>query len=138
MLNIPYKRLINISYNYLDSKYLDIIDNNIEILKGIARIESFFMQKNDLENSAQILVDGATFNIDLKGVINIALELERLNKDLSKLKNDIFIIDSKLVNKNFIERAPKEVIDEQKSRKLEIESFVERLNLAINRLENKI
>ena len=138
MLNIPYKTLINISYNYLDSKYLDIIDNNIEILKGIARIESFFMQKNDLENSAQILVDGATFNIDLKGVINIALELERLNKDLSKLKNDIFIIDSKLVNKNFIERAPKEVIDEQKSRKLEIESFVERLNLAINRLENKI
>jgi valyl-tRNA synthetase len=96
------------------------------------------MKKNDLENSAQILVDGATFNIDLKGVINIDLELERLNKDLSKLKNDIFIIDSKLVNKNFIERAPKEVIDEQKSRKLEIESFVERLNLAINRLENKI
>ena len=138
MLNIPYKTLINISYNYLDSKYLDIIDNNIEILKGIARIESFFMQKNDLENSAQILVDGATFNIDLKGVINIALELERLNKDLSKLKNDIFIIDSKLVNKNFIERAPKEVIDEQKSRKLEMESFVERLDLAINRLENKI
>ena len=138
MLNIPYKTLINISYNYLDSKYLDIIDNNIEILKGIARIESFFMKKNDLENSAQILVDGATFNIDLKGVINIALELERLNKDLSKLKNDIFIIDSKLVNKNFIERAPKEVIDEQKSRKLEIESFVERLDLAINRLENKI
>ena len=138
MLNIPYKTLINISYNYLDSKYLDIIDNNIEILKGIARIESFFMKKNDLENSAQILVDGATFNIDLKGVINIDLELERLNKDLSKLKNDIFIIDSKLVNKNFIERAPKEVIDEQKSRKLEIESFVERLDLAINRLENKI
>ena len=138
MLNIPYKTLINISYNYLDSKYLDIIDNNIEILKGIARIESFSMKTNDLENSAQILVDGATFNIDLKGVINIDLELERLNKDLSKLKNDIFIIDSKLVNKNFIERAPKEVIDEQKSRKLEIESFVERLNLAINRLENKI
>jgi len=55
-----------------------------------------------------------------------------------KLKNDIFIIDSKLVNKNFIEQAPKQVIDEQKSRKLEIESFVERLNLAINRLENKI
>ena len=138
MLNIPYKTLINISYNYVDSKYLDIIDNHIEILKGIARIESFFMKKNDLENSAQILVDGATFNIDLKGVINIDLELERLNKDLSKLKNDIFIIDSKLVNKNFIERAPKEVIDEQKSRKLEMESFVERLNLAINRLENKI
>jgi len=138
MLNIPYKTLINISYNSLDNKYLNIIDNNIEILQRIARIESFSIKKNDLENSAQILVDAATFNIELKGVINIDLELERLNKDLSKLKNDIFIIDSKLVNKNFIERAPKQVIDEQKSRKLEIESFAERLHLAINRLENKI
>ena len=96
------------------------------------------MKKNDLENSAQILVDAATFNIELKGVINIDVELERLNKDLSKLKNDIFIIDSKLVNKNFIEQAPKQVIDEQKSRKLEMESFAERLHLAINRLKNKI
>ena len=138
MLNIPYKTLINISYNYLDSKYLDIIDNNIEILKGIARIESFSIKENDLENSAQILVDAATFNIELKGVINIDVELERLNKDLSKLKNGIFIIDSKLVNKNFIEQAPKQVIDEQKSRKLEMESFAERLHLAINRLKNKI
>jgi valyl-tRNA synthetase len=138
MLNIPYKTSINISYNSLDNKYLNIIDNNIEILQVIARIESFSIKENDLENSAQILVDAATFNIELKGVINIDVELERLNKDLSKLKNDIFIIDSKLVNKNFIEQAPKQVIDEQKSRKLEMESFAERLHLAINRLKNKI
>ncbi|MGY8975525.1 MAG: hypothetical protein ACKVHD_04530, partial [Alphaproteobacteria bacterium] len=138
MLNIPFKSLINISYKSIDKKYLKIINNNIGVLNSIAGIESFSLNTNDSNNSAQILVDDATFNISLKGVININIELDRLNKDLLKLKNDISNIDVKLLNKKFIERAPKEVIEEQKGRKEEIQGFADRLQLAINRLDNKI
>ena len=138
MLNIPFKSLININYNSIDKKYLNIINSNIETLKSIAGVESFSFNANDYDNSAQILVDDATFNISLKGVIDINIELDRLNKDLSKLKDDISIIDVKLLNKNFIERAPKEVIEEQKSKKEGIKSLADRLQLAINRLDNKI
>ena len=138
MLNIPFKSLININYNSIDKKYLNIINSNIETLKSIAGVESFSFNANDYDNSAQILVDDATFNISLKGVIDINIELDRLNKDLSKLKDDISIIDAKLLNKNFIERAPKEVIEEQKSKKEGIKSLADRLQLAINRLDNKI
>ena len=67
----PFKSLINISYKSIDKKYLKIIDNNGETLKSIAGIESFSLNTNNSENSAQILVDDATFNISLKGVINI-------------------------------------------------------------------
>ena len=138
MLNIPFKSLININYNSIDKKYLNIINSNIETLKSIAGVESFSFNANDYDNSAQILVDDATFNISLKGVIDINIELDRLNKDLSKLKDDISIIDVKLLNKNFIERAPKEVIEEQRSKKEGIKSLADRLQLAINRLDNKI
>ena len=138
MLNIPFKSLINVYYKSIDKKYLNIINSNIETLKSIAGVESFSFNANDSDNSAQILVDDATFNISLKGVIDINIELDRLNKDLSKLKDDISIIDAKLLNKNFIERAPKEVIEEQKSKKEGIKSLADRLQLAINRLDNKI
>ncbi|MAC41446.1 MAG: valine--tRNA ligase [Pelagibacterales bacterium] len=138
MLNIPFKSLINVYYKSIDKKYLNIISSNIETLKSIAGVESFSFNANDSDNSAQILVDDATFNISLKGVIDINIELDRLNKDLSKLKDDISIIDAKLLNKNFIERAPKEVIEEQKSKKEGIKSLADRLQLAINRLDNKI
>ena len=138
MLNIPFKSLINIHYKSIDKKYLLFINNNNETLKSIAGIESFSLNTNNSENSAQILVDDATFNISLKGVIDINTELDRLNKDLSKLKNDISVIDAKLLNKNFIERAPREVIKEKKNKKEEIKGFADRLELAINRLDNKI
>ena len=138
MLNIPFKSLINISYKSIDKKYLKIINNNTGVLNSIAGIESFSLNTNDSNSSAQILVDDATVNISLKGVININIELDRLNKDLLKLKNDISNIDVKLLNKKFIERAPREVIEEQKGRKEEIQGFADRLQLAINRLDNKI
>jgi len=138
MLNIPFKTLINISYISINEKNLKIINSNIKTLKTIARIENFTLDANNSDNSAQILVGDSTFNVSLKGVIDIKIELVRLNKDLSKLKNDISIIDAKLLNKKFIERAPIEVIEEQKRRKKEIMGFADRLKLAINRLDNKI
>ena len=138
MLNIPFKSLINISYKSIDEKNLKIINSNIKTLKTIARIENFTLDSNNSDNSAQILVGDSTFNVSLKGVIDIKIELVRLNKDLSKLKNDISIIDAKLLNKKFIERAPIDVIEEQKRRKKEIMGFADRLKLAINRLDNKI
>ena len=137
MLNIPFKSLINISYKSIDEKNLKIINSNIKTLKTIARIENFTLDSNNSDNSAQILVGDSTFNVALKGVIDIKIELVRLNKDLSKLKNDISIIDAKLLNIKFIERAPIEVIEEQKSRKKEITGFADRLKLAINRLDKK-
>ena len=138
MLNIPFKTLINISYISINEKNIKIINSNIKTLKTIARIENFTLDANNSDNSAQILVGDSTFNVSLKGVIDIKIELVRLNKDLSKLKNDISIIDAKLLNKKFIERAPIEVIEEQKRRKKEIMGFADRLKLAINRLDNKI
>ena len=138
MLNIPFKSLINISYKSIDEKNLKFINNNIKTLKTIARIENFTLDANNSDNSAQILVGDSTFNVSLKGVIDIKIELVRLNKDLSKLKNDISIIDAKLLNKKFIERAPIDIIEEQKRRKKEIMGFADRLKLAINRLNNKI
>jgi valyl-tRNA synthetase len=138
MLNIPFKSLINISYISINEKNIKIINSNIKTLKTIARIENFTLDANNSDNSAQILVGDSTFNVSLKGVIDIKIELVRLNKDLSKLKNDISIIDAKLLNKKFIERAPIEIIEEQKRRKKEIMGFADRLKLAINRLDNKI
>ena len=134
ILNIPYKTLINISFNNIDIAYEQYITDNEEILKRIARIESFSANVSTIENSAQILVDKATFLIPLKGIIDVGEELNRLNKDLSKLKNDISKIVDKLKNKHFIEKAPKEVVSEQMNKKLELENSLDRINLAINKL----
>ena len=135
ILNIPVKTLINIHYKNIETIYSGILSNNIDVLKRIAKIKSISQIKEDTKNSAQILVYTETFYVSLKGVINIEEELNRLNRDLTKIKNDISIIENKLSNKNFISKAPKDVIDEQKNRKIEIENRLIKLESAINKLK---
>ena len=135
MLNIPSKSLINIYYSSIDKDYVDYLENNKEVLFRISKVGDIINTQEEIKNSAQILVDNATFYVALKGIINIEEELNRLNRDLNKLKNDISIIDNKLSNKNFINKAPKEVIKEQNSKKDVFENKILRLQAAINKLK---
>ena len=96
-----------------------------------------FIFKSFKKDVAQIIVDQATFYIPLKDLIDIDVEYKRLNNEQEKLQNDIDKIDNKLNNKNFIQRAPKEIIDEQTERKQKIISQVDRINLALQKMNQK-
>ena len=114
---------------------VDYLESNKEVLFRISKVGDIINTQEEIKNSAQILVDNATFYVALKGIINIEEELNRLNRDLNKLKNDVSIIDNKLSNKNFINKAPKEVIKEQNSKKDVFENKILRLQAAINKLK---
>ncbi len=49
-----------------------------------------------------------------EGVFNLGQEKQRLEKELSKIRLDIEKIETRLKNTDFLNRAPKEVIEEAK------------------------
>ena len=66
--------------------------------------------------------------IPTDGLIDLEAEKNRLNKELTDIINEIEIIDKRLNNSSFMEKAPSNVINEVKSkqsiytqRKFEIE-----------------
>ena len=137
ILNIPFKSLINIHYESLPEMYKNYISKNTDTLKQMVRVNKFYEDNIENEDVAQIIVDQATFYIPLKDLIDIDVEYKRLNNEQEKLQNDIDKIDNKLNNKNFIQRAPKEIIDEQTERKQNIISQVDRINLALQKMNQK-
>ena len=126
--------MINLNFIELDSLKINYISNNEYVIKDIAKVGEIKQIANEENDVAQILVDNATFYIPLKGLIDIDKEYDRLNIDLTKLKNDIFIIDKKLNNKDFLKRAPEEIINEQKDRKLRLVGSVEKINMALEKI----
>ena len=48
--------------------------------------------------------------IPLKGIINIEFELERCEKKLNRIKKELDSMKNRLENKEFISKAPKEVV----------------------------
>ena len=78
------------------------------------------MTDGDVPDGAlQDVLDSATLILPLTGVINLDQEKSRLEKEISKLDADIRKYDGKLSNEGFLAKAPKAVIEEQKSRRQE-------------------
>ena len=55
--------------------------------------------------------------IPLEGKINFTEEKNRVEKELNKIEKDIIVLVKKLSNKNFIDKAPPEVIEKDSQRK---------------------
>jgi valyl-tRNA synthetase len=84
--------------------------------------------------SLQVVVDEATYALPLADIIDLDQERQRLDKELAKAMADLDKIDRKLSNPNFLDRAPAEVVEEQRSRRADIEQNREKLSAALARI----
>ncbi|HEX9020027.1 MAG TPA: class I tRNA ligase family protein, partial [Nitrospirota bacterium] len=57
------------------------------------------------------VIKGAEVYVPLEGVIDLTQERDRLQKEIAKISKDIEVFSKKLANKNFVDKAPKEVVE---------------------------
>ena len=105
-----------------------------EFIKRIARVSDITSEPAAPQGSVQLVVRGEVVALPLKGVIDLAAERARLDKELAKAEADIKRVDAKLSNEKFVANAPDEVVegekekrDEALARKAKIAEAMERL-----------
>jgi valyl-tRNA synthetase len=86
------------------------------------------------KSAAQFVLDETTLFLPLEGVIDFAKERARLEKEIAKLGAEISKLDAKLGNANFLDRAPEEVVEEQRDRHEEANATRAKLEEALKRL----
>ncbi len=69
-------------------------------------------------------------HVGLKGLVTKADEITRIDREKKRLEKDLEIVEKKLAAKNFMERAPKEVIDETLALKQQLLEALGRLEEA--------
>lgn len=106
--------------------------NSESFLKSLAKVDSIdWLGDQTAPPAATGLVDTLEILIPLSGLIDKDSELNRLNKEITKLQKDLLIAQKKLSNNGFIAKAPVEVVAKEKLRAKEID-------MAITTLKNKI
>jgi len=78
--------------------------------------------------SASSVWGGMDIFVSLEGKMDFAEEKKRIEKELKKIKKDIIVLSKKLSNKNFIDKAPPEVIEKDNQRKQNLSEKQTRLN----------
>ena len=80
------------------------------------------------------MVRGEVAALPLAGVIDLAAERARLEKEMAKVKGDIARVDAKLANADFLNRAPEEVVEGEREKRDEAEARRQKIVEALARL----
>ncbi len=115
---------------------LKALENIICSLARLENIECVADNYAITPDMVQNVFKEATLLLPLKGVVDFSAERERLNKELANLNKNIEGYARKLSNASFVERAPAQVVEEEKRRQAEALANKEKIEEALARIAN--
>jgi len=107
-----------------------------EVIRRLARISTFDFPAAVPPQSVQAVVRGDVVALPLAGIIDIAAERARLEKEQAKATADIARVDAKLGNADFIARAPEDVVEGEREKRQEAEDRRVKISAALVRLKD--
>jgi valyl-tRNA synthetase len=81
------------------------------------------------------VVRGETVALPLAGVVDLAAERVRLDKEIAREQFEIAKVEAKLGNRDFVSRAPEDIIAEHEDRLETFQARLVKLNAARERVE---
>lgn len=119
-----------------DENYRRVFAANQSYIRQMARLQEMEIAASLSQKPAQAvsaLTAHAEIYVPLEGVIDIAKEVARLEKDLKNAEGELAKAVGKLNNENFVSRAPQEVIEKEKAKaeeaRIRKEGILQRLQI---------
>lgn len=104
------------------------LTTDMESLKVAMRADLITLISEDpAEAMPNTLVKVGTLYLPLDGLIDIKAEAERVTKEIAKMQGFLKGINAKLSNETFVSKAPANIIDNQREKKVELEATLARL-----------
>ena len=111
-LNIPSKAYLSLEVTEKNYEKLSKIENVNVLLNKLVRIDTIANVSNFSDRAASFSVLEIDFSLVIDDSIDLSMELLRIEKEEDKISQDINLLKKKLDNKNFVEKAPKNVVQE--------------------------
>ena len=123
-------RETRLSYNVAPSKKITLVanKNNISdkslktveeaklVLSKMTNIERVDMVENINSDCIKFVTELGEFYFYKNEVVDTEKEREKINKDIEKIVAEIKLLETRILNPNFVSRAPKELVEKDKSR----------------------
>ena len=111
-LNIASKTNLSLEVMEKDYKKLSKIQDIKLLLNRLVRVDDLIKVSNFSDRAASFSLSEIDFALVIDDSIDLSMELLRIEKEEEKIFQDINSLKKKLDNKNFVEKAPKEVVQE--------------------------
>ena len=130
-LNVPGGAKIRLEVKDANAVTQKRLQTHSDVIEKMMRLSGApVMTSEVVKGAAQTIVDEATLILPLADVIDLDQERARLAKESAKWEDEIRKVEVKLANKDFVDRAPPEVLEEHNERKANAEAMIAKLAAA--------
>ena len=81
----------------------------------------------DVSKQVSVVTHNATAYMPMAELVDIAAELDRINKEIEKAKNGLRIVEQKLSNEKFVSKAPETVVNAEKEKAAKYSELIAKL-----------
>ncbi|MCK5514840.1 MAG: class I tRNA ligase family protein, partial [Deltaproteobacteria bacterium] len=137
-MNIPPSKQVNILMEIPDRGDRDIIRRNIGHIQNLARVDSASAEAvvAKPEASATAVFGENQVHVILEGLLDFKEEKERLRKQIKAIEKEMAVANKKLNNKQFLEKAPTQIVEEVREKVGSLGNKLEKLNQNLNLFES--
>ena len=132
-LNVSPGSFVDISIYNIKKNNKSFVLNNDVIIKKLGRINNLF-DKDQNKASASLIISGDMFKIYFDENVDLSTIKENLLNRQNKYKVEMDKISQRLNNKSFIQRAPKDIVQQEKNNYSNLKKDIEKISLTIESL----
>ncbi len=122
-MNVPPSKKAGI---FIETSFAETFKQGVPFFERLASASHVeIAEKFDMPNATQVITNSARIYIPTEDLVDFEKELERLNRELNVCLKEEALISGKLNNENFVNRAPKQVVDAER----------EKLNKILDRMQ---
>jgi valyl-tRNA synthetase len=130
-MNIPPSKKINVLL-----KTNEVSERQIDYIKKLARVEDLKAGENIAKPkaSASAVVKSSEIYIPLEGLIDLDVERQRLQKEITRLEGSLAGIEKKLSNEKFVSGAPADVVEKERTKQRDWQDNLRKLKEILDNL----
>ncbi|KOR88197.1 valine--tRNA ligase [Paenibacillus solani] len=117
-VNVPMSKKVELQLKPVSGQVASIIDRNADYIRRFCNT-SEYESSSELEapdKAMTAVVTGVEMYLPLAGLIDIAQEITRLEKEILHLNSEVERVEKKLNNPGFVSKAPEKVIEEERAK----------------------
>jgi len=137
-MNVPPNKKAQVLIKSNNNGSLKLIKQNEVYLISLAKLSEIVVgtELSKPKHSASSVVADVEIFVPLEGLIDIEVERKRLTKEISRLEKQVETIKAKLMNVDFIAKAPRQVVDREKQKSMDFQENLNKLQSNLQSLED--
>ena len=128
----------NVIFVTQEDSIREVINQAADFFKKLSWVSgiSIVNEKSGIpKNAANAVIPGVEIFIPIEELIDITKEIERLEKEISNIEKELARVNEKLSNINFITKAPQNIVEEEKTKKIMYEEMYNKVRERIQQLK---